>query len=138
MPVTLEELGIAPAPALDSLCSEFQSNTKIKTDFVSHGVSDGLKDKLKTYLYRISQEALNNISKHAGASEVNLQLLGNSEQVNLIIQDNGKGFAYSPEKIWPGNGLNNIKDRVEILGGTFSLDSVLGKGTTLNIKIPLK
>lgn len=135
MPFTLEELGIETA--LKNLCHEFQENYNVKLDFVAHGVSENLTSKQKRYIYRISQEALNNVYKHSKATEVNVQLLGNEEQLTLVIQDNGVGFD-SQSNNHKGNGLHNILDRAQILSAQFNVESQINEGTTITLKIPLK
>lgn len=136
LPISLEELGLETA--IKNLCHDISENTAIQVDFVAHGVSELMSIKQKTYLYRISQEALSNIQKYAEASEVNVQLLGNDEQLTLIIQDNGKGFVYKDGYNTKGNGLNNIRDRAEILNGKCEIESIAGQGTIITIKIPLQ
>jgi signal transduction histidine kinase len=136
IPVSLEELGLITS--IKNLCHDFSDNTHIPTDFVSHGIpEEKINMKIKTYLYRICQETLNNVYKHAGANEVNVQLLGNNEQLTLIIQDDGKGFQYNEGYLSNGNGLNNIRDRAEILSGTCQIDTAPTQGTIVTIKIPL-
>ncbi|MBT7828425.1 MAG: histidine kinase, partial [Bacteroidetes bacterium] len=131
-----EELGLITS--IKNLCHEFKINSNIKVDFVSHGISELISIKQKTYIYRICQEALSNIQKHADASEVNVQLLGNNEQLTLIIQDNGKGFSYDIGYYTKGNGLNNIRDRAEILNGSCEIESTNKQGTNIKIRIPLE
>jgi signal transduction histidine kinase len=92
---------------------------------------------MQTYLYRIVQEALSNVIKYAQSSEVNVQLLGNADQVTLLIQDDGKGFDVSELPKSKGNGLNNIRERVTILNGSLEIFSHPGEGTSINVKIPL-
>jgi signal transduction histidine kinase len=89
----------------------------------------------KIHLYRMIQELLGNILKHAKASDVTLQLLKNERNLLLTVEDNGCGFA--PENTdADGIGLSNIKSRVETLHGTFLLESAPGKGVFISIEIP--
>lgn len=90
----------------------------------------------KTATYRIVQESFQNIIKHAKASLVTLQLYRKGRMLSLSIEDDGIGF--SPELNNPGNGLRNIKDRVEVMKGHFLLESEPGNGTYLNIEIPIE
>lgn len=135
-PVGLQESTLDEA--LKNLIKKFQENSGIKTDFVSYGISENLNISVKSYLYRIVQEALINILKHSRATQADVQLLGNQEQMTLIIQDNGKGFDSSKIDKTKGNGLKNIIERVTILNGTISIESNEGKGTCITIKISLK
>jgi signal transduction histidine kinase len=137
MPVELEELGLESA--IKNLCLELAHNSNMQIDFVSYGDFHGLKDKTKTHVYRIVQEALNNAGKHADASEINVQLLGGLEKIRLIIQDNGKGFnAELIQKDNPGLGLNNIKERVLIMNGVFRMETEENQGVFIDISIPKK
>jgi signal transduction histidine kinase len=136
MPVMIEELGLITT--LENLCRDLSATGKPKIDFVSFGVPENLDLRCQTYLYRITQEALSNLIKHANATEANVQLLGNNEQVTLIIQDDGMGFDPSDLINMKGNGLNNIRERSTILNGVFHIDSKTGQGTTIQVKIPVK
>ncbi len=136
MPVILDELDIAMS--LKSLCEEIQNTYNIRIDFVSYGVSEKLNSDIKTNIYRITQEALNNICKHSEASEANVQLLGNEEQLTLIINDNGIGFDSKNIDCLKSNGLYNMKDRTIILKGEIKFESKINVGTEISVKIPLK
>ncbi|MCF8297275.1 MAG: hypothetical protein K9J13_07015 [Saprospiraceae bacterium] len=135
MPVILDELDIVTS--LKNLCDEFQSTYKIEIDFVSFGVSEKLNGEIKTNIFRIAQEALNNLSKYSKATEANVQLLGNEDQLTLIISDNGIGFSVDNIDSFKGNGLHNMKDRTSILKGVITIDSEIDNGTEINVKIPL-
>ncbi len=91
----------------------------------------------KIMLYRIAQEVLSNIRKHADAASILLQLFGFEDQLTLIIEDDGKGFNYKDAIKKDGVGIENINTRVSYLDGTIVWDSDLGKGTTVTINIPL-
>jgi signal transduction histidine kinase len=96
---------------------------------------DMVGNTAKIHLYRMIQELLGNILKHAKASDVTLQLLKNERNLLLTVEDNGIGFA--PENTdADGIGLSNIKSRVETLHGTFLLESAPGKGVFISIEIP--
>ena len=134
MPVILDEFGISTA--LINLCEDVSKNNNIKIEYVTYGVPISIDNKIQTYIYRIAQEGLNNIIKHSKATEANIQLLGNEDQINLIIQDNGVGFNI--HEAHKGNGINNINERVIILNGVIELESKPNEGTTIAVKIPLK
>ncbi len=100
----------------------------------------GISDEIKTVLYRVVQEALNNIGKHSGADSATIVLSDSKEQIELRIDDNGCGFdvtkmmdAYQPLQ---GYGMHSMKERVEICKGTFKVVSTPGKGTVLTASIP--
>ena len=95
---------------------------------------DAIAFEDKHHLYRIIQEVLTNVSKHANASEVNVSINKHEDELVLIIEDNGVGFAI--EKSEKGIGLSNVEERVTALKGKFTVDSALGRGTSLIINIP--
>jgi signal transduction histidine kinase len=85
-------------------------------------------------LYRITQELLKNILKHAEATEVIVQLTIEDEEIMLIVEDDGKGFDTSLQK--KGIGLDNIYSRTAYLKGTLDIDSTIGQGSTFTILLP--
>jgi len=111
------------------------SNTDIQ--FESLPLKKKFDERINTYLYRISQEALNNVVKHSVATEVRIQLLELRKHIELIIEDNGKGFDFNNDFKSKGNGIYNMRERASILGGTFELKSNKNSGTTITVKIPL-
>jgi signal transduction histidine kinase len=94
-----------------------------------------LDSKVELMIYRMIQETLNNILKHANATNINLALHYSDEQLELRIEDNGKGFDF--QEITKGNGLSNIQKRASNLNGIAVINSIKNKGTTVNIKIPI-
>lgn len=138
-PSELDALGLAPA--LRSLCREFQAKAKVALKAELDLPPARLPDKIELTLYRIIQEALNNIEKHSGASHATLHLQQNGSCVKLTIHDNGKGLQPASEK--PGSprragmGLLNMRERAAFLGGTFSIHSNRGKGTEVVVQVPL-
>jgi len=94
-----------------------------------------LEAQLEVVLYRITQEVLSNIIKHADATKVNIQLHYTANELNLEITDNGCGFDINTNE--KGNGLNNIQKRAQSLNGEAFITSKSGTGTTITIKIPI-
>ena len=94
----------------------------------------------RTVLYRVTQAALTNVAQHAKASRVKVRIQKLREAVRLEIEDNGKGFRWKRIP-WPGGtstlGLLGMKERLEMVGGSFAVDSVPGRGTTIRAEIPL-
>lgn len=123
-------------PALRELCENIQDAGHIKIDFIAHGVDERLDNQAEISIYRIIQELLSNILKHAQATEATIQLTRHDQELTVMVEDNGKGFDTGKEL--KGIGLKNIESRVEKLNGNFTIDSVPGKGTTsiINILIP--
>jgi signal transduction histidine kinase len=136
MPRTLDEFGLSIAAR--RLCEEASRDSGMEIDFVSYGVQAEAEQRLKTHLYRIIQEALNNAIKHSKANHVDIQLLGNPEQLALIIEDDGVGFDPALLGTNHGNGLKNITDRVRIMGGELELSTNTGAGTSIRIKVLAK
>ncbi|MEI6346599.1 MAG: HAMP domain-containing protein [Bacteroidota bacterium] len=133
-PSILSELGLITS--LETLCRDFTINTNIPCEFSSFGEFQNIPQKTTTYLYRIAQEGLNNAAKHATASLINLQMIENSSNYILIIEDNGKGFVFENKPVSRGNGIYNMRERATLLDGTLTIESKEGHGTTLRIKIP--
>ena len=104
-----------------------------------HLEKDRFDFKIELALYRIAQEVLNNVSKHAHATQIELQLIQHQESVTMIIIDNGKGFDQNSDGFKTnGFGFRNIKARVLSLQGKLLIDSALGKGTTITIELPIQ
>jgi PAS domain S-box-containing protein len=144
-PSILDDFGLIPA--LEVFCDKYSMRTNIKTSFQSHNLEARLRNKIETVLYRITQEALNNVQKHAEATEVNVQLIRTPTTINLVIEDNGKGFdpkkiddarfVDAEGKINSGMGLVSMRERAATCNGTFTVDSTPGKGTDIIVEIPL-
>lgn len=122
-PAILDDLGLAAA--LDHLTNEFSDNTSLPATFEATGATEGLTDISKTVLFRIAQEALTNIKRHANASNAHVQLIGDNKNIHLIVTDNGIGFnvtgvAQHPKR---GIGLRNMHERLETVGGKLHLVS---------------
>lgn len=104
--------------------------------------SQDFSDEIKTAVYRIIEEALNNIGKHSGADTARIELQRVQNRIRLKIEDNGRGFDTASvfevsEGAIHGFGMQSMKERAEIFGGTFDLVSVPGKGTLITVSIPL-
>jgi len=94
-----------------------------------------LSDKIKIEIYRIIQELMNNIIKHANSDQVDIQLTNLEDHVNLVVEDNGVGFDI--HKTTKGIGLGNITSRVDGLHGDIDIDTSINRGTIVNINIPI-
>lgn len=100
----------------------------------SIGMTTRMEESKEVFIYRIIQEALNNIIKHADASDVLIQLSETEEEFHFIIEDDGKGF--DPAQIETGLGLKSIRSRVDFLKGALDIDTKKGVGTTLSWHMP--
>jgi len=133
-PGVLEDHGLGAA--LDELGQEFSARTGINVEVIRLSVRNVLTTELKTTLYRITQEALTNIERHAKATQVNISLRLDKAWLVLEICDNGQGFALkSTEKPNEGIGLRNMKERLTYYHGKFKVNSDK-TGTTILARIP--
>ncbi len=133
-PRILEEMGLIPA--LRTLCHRISVETSINGTVDFSGLEERLNSKTEVAIYRIIQEALNNIIKHSGANEFNIQLINTDNILRLMISDDGRGFAEKDKINSRGIGLMNMRERVENMKGSFKIDSDIGKGTLLVFEIP--
>lgn len=134
MPAVLKDFGLADA--LKNLCDELNAVANIEITFYPDLKRNKISDKVSTYLYRMSQEALNNIIKHSGAERATLTLEADDKNIRMIISDDGKGFDYHEGMRLCGNGISNIKERVHLIDGQVEISSRQGGGTTIHILIP--
>ena len=118
---------------LEQLIADFKLNTNIA--IASEISLTSLSTEINTTIYRIVQEALTNITKHSGATMVDLQLQQIENKIELTIQDNGCGF--NPTDNTTGFGLQGIQERTKALEGNFTLQSEIGKGCQITVEIPL-
>jgi signal transduction histidine kinase len=136
-PSILDNIGLAPA--IRWLAERFQKESNIVTQVTIDGEVKKLNPESEVSLFRIVQEALNNIRKHAKASKASINLDFSSEEVKIVIKDNGKGFSV-PRMVGAlaGKGklgLIGMQQRAKFLNGTFKISSESGKGTTVSITI---
>lgn len=134
MPRTLEEGGLVPA--LHELANKVSKAGVVQVKLQVHNMDRFILVKQSQFnIYRIVQEAVNNILKHADAKEINIQLIGQNDHLSIMIEDDGKGFDTTTKKT--GRGLKNIVTRSLWLKGSINIDSHPGKGTTITTEIPV-
>jgi PAS domain S-box-containing protein len=142
-PTELDTLGLVDA--VRSFVWEWSRQFGIEADFQDGGAEgseeiDDLPDEVQVNLYRIVQEALNNVLKHSSASSVNVVLSVRKADISLSVEDNGKGFE--PSEIgesaqgWAGSGIVGMRERAEIMGGKMDVETSPGSGTTILVRIP--
>ncbi len=137
-PSILDDLGLLAA--VRGVCDEFieRCNLRINTEFT--GIVGRLPDNIELVLFRTIQESLNNIEKHAGATQVDVRLAMKDSYIEALIRDNGKGFDFltlaEKRKKRRGLGLDGMKERVTYLGGTVEVTSKVHKGTEVLVQIP--
>lgn len=134
-PMSLDDLGLVPT--LKRYIEKFVRDTEINIDFRVIGTEERLKSAYEVTIFRLVQEALNNIYKHSGANAGKVILEFAEQQVNIAISDNGVGF--DTDDI-PGNkyGLISMRERCQLVNGEFDIVSKKNQGTRINIHIPLK
>jgi signal transduction histidine kinase len=103
--------------------------------FQTYGLADNLSEAIKFTLYRVIQEIIHNIIKHASAKKIDMSITRTDDGINLMVEDDGIGFNTS--LVNSGLGLKNIHSRVKLLNGYFDVDSSMNRGTIYNITIPL-
>ena len=135
MPKELEQFGLVPT--IRSILQFSFGNTGIQFNFEDTGMESRLPRAVELGLFRILQELIANILKHAEAINVNVQLVRRSRQIMMMVEDNGKGFDYD-KLTGTGIGLMNIKSRVAAINGILNYETARGKGTIVIIRIPLK
>ena len=127
------------APALEYLAREFGEDAGTPVRFRAAGAVDALPDMVGTVLFRIAQEALTNVERHAQASTIELSLERVANRVSLSIADDGVGFDTDDVAVHPkrGIGLRNMMERMEAIGGRLSVNST-SSGTSVVASIDLK
>jgi signal transduction histidine kinase len=133
-PSVLDEFGICVA--IDMLCRDFESEVPaINIDCRACVDEIGLPEIVKVAIYRVVQEALNNIQKYASARQVEVAVAAGDDELSLLIRDDGEGFDAAEVLLGSdqqrGMGLVSMKERVEVTGGTFQLESSPGQGTAI-------
>lgn len=137
-PASLDDLGLRVT--LGNFVREWERHTGIKAEFHATGLARArLPFEVETNLYRIGQEALNNIYKHARAKSVSVLLEKRGGNVSLIVEDDGVGFEPASAKVMRrGLGLAGMRERAAIIGGALEIESAKGKGTTVYARVPKK
>jgi two-component system sensor kinase len=133
-PRVLDDLGIDVA--IRGLVKDLSTRTGLRVGFTSEGRLDDIDDTMKTALYRMLQECLTNVTRHAEASAVDVLLLATDRDIQMIVSDDGRGF--SPQAHFkPGSfGLFGLGERAGQLGGTVAVESEPSKGTRIVVRLP--
>ena len=136
-PTALDDFGLPTAVA--TYAEEWSKRSGVAVDFHSTGLDDGrLPATIETTLYRVIQESLTNVLRHAHANHVSLLLQRSPVGVVAVIEDDGRGFDPDSDGAIGGRlGLLGMRERLELVGGAMTLESVLGSGTTVIARIPL-
>ena len=136
-PIALDDIGLEPA--IQRLADEWAGRSGLQFDLLVDMKGRSLPLAVETTLYRVLQEAISNIVKHAAASKVGVVVKTTSDEVVMVIEDNGKGFE--PETVnrgaSPRLGLLGMRERVALIRGSLEIETAPGTGTTLIVRAPV-
>lgn len=137
-PAVLDDLGLIPA--LHSFMKSFANETGLRVSLTASDGVEALDNAKRTVLYRVAQEALTNVARHAQASRVEATIRKLPQAIGMKIKDNGKSFEV--ERVLHTRkskrlGLLGMRERVEMVGGKFGVESIPGQGTTIRVRVPL-
>jgi len=134
-PGILDDLGLVPA--IRWLVDQLNRDDSVQAKVSVEGRQRSLDQEINNHLFRIAQEALNNIRRHAEATDVNVKLVFSKETVKLMIQDNGKGFVFKDIDSFPHQeriGIIGMQERSRLLNSNLQVSSKPGKGTTISVE----
>lgn len=138
-PIALDDLGLVPA--LRAHADRHLGERGVLVSFESRGLKERLPSRLETSLFRVLQEAVNNVAKHAYARSVSIRLLRVDKEFTAVVEDDGVGFdpttVHRPTHPERGLGLLGIRERIEMLGGSVQVESAPGAGTKVSIHLSL-
>jgi signal transduction histidine kinase len=134
-PTILDDFGLEAA--LQSLCDSFSVRTGVAVTFRSNFSGLRLRDETETHLFRIAQEALTNVARHSGATDVSIHLDRKGDEVILTIRDNGSGFQLEDRRSAGGLGLAGMETRARGCGGNVNFITSAGKGVEIEVKCPI-
>ncbi|AXI10027.1 histidine kinase [Oceanobacillus zhaokaii] len=134
-PMALDDLGLVPT--IKKYIANIADYNNMKIDFTVLGEETRLNQKYEVAFFRLVQESVQNAIKHAEAREIQVKFEIRKNSLTMVIKDNGKGFdpKVKNEKSF---GLIGMKERVEMLDGSLTIDSIIGRGTTIIIRVPYK
>ncbi len=135
-PSILDDLGLTKA--VEAECARFSNREGIEVAFTGENIPKRLARAVSLSIYRIIQEGLNNIAKHACARRVEVALHKTDGKLSLSIQDDGIGFDAAEVRQKPGLGLSSMRERVRIINGVLRITSDPDKGTTISVQVPLE
>jgi signal transduction histidine kinase len=133
-PKVLDDFGLVPA--LERLTHGFAETTRIAVDLEASAITERLPPEIETAIYRIVQESLTNVVKHARAGRVSVLLTRADGSIKAVIEDDGTGFDPSATD-GGGIGLVGMRERIELLDGTLTVESSATTGTTVAVEVPV-
>jgi signal transduction histidine kinase len=134
-PSKLDVLGLVPS--LAGLCRELSESHHLRVQFLHDRIPKKIPKDVSLCLFRIAQEALRNVVKHSGAIEVNVELFGFDDRIELRVSDSGVGFDPDSEKGRRGLGLLSMSERLRLIGGDLTVESAPSHGTQIWVRAPV-
>lgn len=122
--------------AINDMAKTISESNKLNIEVIDHGLDNRLENSLELTIFRVIQELITNIIKHAKATEATIHITNHDDSLNIMVEDNGKGFNIKTITKSSGMGIHSIEKRIENLGGTVTIESKINKGTTIIIDIP--
>jgi signal transduction histidine kinase len=135
-PTALDDFGLLPA--LKRLGQAVRERSSLNVQVEARLGNERLSPEAETAVYRIVQEALTNVVRHADARHVSVVLTRKNGDVSVVVEDDGKGFVPESAAERGGLGLLGMRERVQLLDGTLAVESAPGAGTTLVLHLPLR
>jgi signal transduction histidine kinase len=133
-PARLELLGLVAS--LKGFCAEFSAQHELAVQLVHSNVPGQIPKDVTLCLYRITQEALQNVVNHSGSAEAEVELSGHPDEIRLCISDSGRGFDVESVKGVAGLGLISMRERLRLVGGHLSIESEPSHGTRIRVRVP--
>ena len=124
-------------PAIINIAKKVSIPGKLNVEVIPFGLEERIENTLEVAIFRMIQEIVTNTIKHAEATKISISLTQHDDVLNIIVEDNGKGFNPKTIAKKEGMGLTNIEKKVEQMGGVFSIDSAKKRGTSIIIDIPI-
>jgi PAS domain S-box-containing protein len=134
-PSMLDDLGLLPT--LLWHVERYTAQTRVKVDFDHSGINQGFSPDISIAVYRIMQEALTNIARHANVNEADIHIWADEKAICMIVKDLGSGFNVASLRAGVSSGLSGMRERALLLGGSFKIESSPDRGTLLTVEIPL-
>jgi PAS domain S-box-containing protein len=135
-PAILDDLGLVEA--LRSECTTLARRERIAIDYRADAIPPGLAKDAALCIYRVVQEALRNLAKHAAVKEAVVSLTVAGPELCVRVEDRGAGFDSAAERSHPGLGLSSMHERVRLVGADLAITSAPGQGTTVQVRVPLR
>ena len=134
-PSILEDLGLTSA--IESECSRYAQHEGISIEYAHRDIPSELPKGIALSLYRIAQESLRNVAKHARTSSARISLVRVDNEILLRIEDDGIGFELAGAKRKLGVGLASMEERARMIQGDLTIRAECGKGTSISVRVPL-